>query len=104
MKKTIFKIMSLAVTIALLASLIVVATPAGALTIVSVDASNGTISASGVTYEIGFTGSLNLVGGTDWITFIFPTSFDLDDVDMGDIYFDPGDGGWDSITAWDNSG
>jgi hypothetical protein len=72
MKKTLFKIMGLALTIALLASMIIAVVPAGALSIVSVTPSSTTISASNVAYTTVFTGALNLTGGVDTITETFP--------------------------------
>lgn len=104
MKKTIFKIMSLALTIGLLASLIVSAVPAGAaggVNITSVLGTSATISAYPVSYTITMTGGMNIYGYdaithpvADTVTVIFPTNFDLSQVtSTGDITFDAGDSG-----------
>jgi hypothetical protein len=100
MKKTIFKIMSLALTVALLASLIVGVMPAGALTIVTASGNSETISTTDVTYDITFTGALNLVIG-DTITVTFPAGFDVSDVYSAS--FDPGDGGGSLPASIDDS-
>jgi hypothetical protein len=101
MKKTIFKIMSLALTVALLASLIVGVMPAGALSIISVAGSDETISANDVEYVITFTGALNLVDAVDTITVTFPTAFDI--TGYYGIKFDNGEGDIASPYAIDDS-
>jgi len=75
-KTTLSKIFGAALVIALLASLVVAAVPASALTIVSVTPSSTTISASGTTYTVKFTGSLNLAT-SDTVTITFMTDTDL---------------------------
>ena len=77
MRKTLFKIIGLALTIALLASVVIAVVPVSALSIISVTPSSSTISAAGVTYTTTFTGSLNLKANTDTITETFPVGTDL---------------------------
>jgi len=91
-KTTLSKIFGVAVVIALLASLIVAAVPAAALSFagpgVTVTPSN--ISSPAI-YDITFTGGLNLAA-TDTITVTFPAGTVLPatfDVDNGDIQFSP---------------
>ncbi|MBN1367236.1 MAG: right-handed parallel beta-helix repeat-containing protein [Dehalococcoidales bacterium] len=85
MKKTIFKIFSLALTVALLASLCVGFIPAGAVTIVAAGPDDPTISAT-ANYTIDMTGALNLYNDdVDYIRVIFPLGFNIEDVDTAEI-------------------